>query len=399
MAASYGRSSQWRNEARWGEEARHEAAVAQRAARQARRRCARQALEGRLAAALRRVQELEANLASSAACAAAASDDGETKDECPTELTQRLALVAPVLRASLSAREAEQPLVVPRILVARRNAAVHCFTATATRIAKMTMPMLNRLQRAGRPRRAPAASTVHSRDMVARTTTRRAFGSSVFGIALLVWLISLGPLSMLSVLDAVQLEAQPVATKMVQLDIDSFGDSMRPGICSESLMDLGTEEEANDQLVGALVDPDVEIKAGRIFDPDGNDLISAAELCHVMATVHAGKGWVSAAQLVRRGMANLDEDLYEQITNAEVIEMIDKAFVEGVGSESEFAQEMALMLQDLLEDQLTATELDDIMQDTDVLIKKMLEEDGALLAPCRRGSAYLRIGGGGDHGR
>ena len=56
-----------------------------------------------------------------------------------------MTLTVPVLEAGIKPAAPLEPL-----LVARRNAATHCFSKTAVEIAAMGMAALNRLQRAGR---------------------------------------------------------------------------------------------------------------------------------------------------------------------------------------------------------------------------------------------------------
>ena len=135
------------------------AASTLRAARRDRVHRARDAMAGRLAAALRRVQELEDYVeAHIAADRAAASQPVQVDPQPPgqegmqhkpldvkEEVVQRLALAAPVVSARISNT---QP---PKLACVRRNAAMHCFHARASQIVGMSLSQLNRLQRASRP--------------------------------------------------------------------------------------------------------------------------------------------------------------------------------------------------------------------------------------------------------
>ncbi|CAK0873954.1 unnamed protein product, partial [Prorocentrum cordatum] len=88
---------------------------------------ARGADDGRLAAALRRVEELEARCA-------------ELEAAVP-ELVERLAVVAPILEADLG------EVAAPPIAVSRRNAACHNPSLPAAVARGMTQRSLNRVQR------------------------------------------------------------------------------------------------------------------------------------------------------------------------------------------------------------------------------------------------------------
>ena len=124
-AAAHGRPSQ----------AERSAAAALRAARRQRQLVARLATDGRLTAALCRVDQLEQELRAFRAASGASSE---------SELSARLALAAPALRAHLAGSE---PCGLDR---ARRNAGLHHFLSPAAAIWCMRGPELNSLQRRGR---------------------------------------------------------------------------------------------------------------------------------------------------------------------------------------------------------------------------------------------------------
>ena len=138
-----------------------------------------QASEGKLSAALARVEQLEMQLARLLPVEQGPHDPGHQR-----EVAARLLLVAPVLSSAVMAAaghgvvpdsEGEQPgeeqavsqlaaqqaePLLP-IVVARRNAAAHCFTRSAKQISGMGRSALNALQRGRRPagrRRKQAAS-------------------------------------------------------------------------------------------------------------------------------------------------------------------------------------------------------------------------------------------------
>ena len=120
------------------------AASTLRAARRDRVHRARDAMAGRLAAALRRVQELEDYVEAHIAAGRAAASQ-PLPLVVKEEVVQRLALAAPVVSAGISNT---QP---PKLACVRRNAALHCFHARASQIVGMSLSQLNRLQRASRP--------------------------------------------------------------------------------------------------------------------------------------------------------------------------------------------------------------------------------------------------------
>ena len=91
------------------------AAAELRAAKRGRQRAARHALQGRLSAALARIEQLEQELAAAI---------GDKQHE--HELHGRLALVAPVLAAHMEMKR-EDSKAATTLMMARRNAASHCF--------------------------------------------------------------------------------------------------------------------------------------------------------------------------------------------------------------------------------------------------------------------------------
>ena len=120
-------------------------------ARRARQRAAREACSGRLREALRRVETLEKEIAE---LRSASGGD--------QELSERLMLVAPVLAAGIGSGQASQ------VAIAKRNLASHNFTVPANEIASMSMPMLNKAQRAGRAVAARAGGQFSGSAKVAR---------------------------------------------------------------------------------------------------------------------------------------------------------------------------------------------------------------------------------------
>ena len=106
--------------------------------RRARQALARDAMQGRLLAAYRRVADLEAQVAALHAAAAAL----HAAQPVLGELAGRLALAAPVLWASL-----QQDAPIRQLDRTRRNAAMHCFSRPAAELARMGQHALNRLQR------------------------------------------------------------------------------------------------------------------------------------------------------------------------------------------------------------------------------------------------------------
>ena len=136
-----------------------------RVARRQRQAAGREAMAGRLAAALLRVEQLEdlVRSATTAAEAAAASGKEEAApaaqvcDPCRDEVVKRLALAEPILRAGVEAALAAvpgaaeaPPLELPQVQISRRNAGLHAFAVTADAIAAMSQPQLNTLQRGAR---------------------------------------------------------------------------------------------------------------------------------------------------------------------------------------------------------------------------------------------------------
>ena len=130
------------------------AAAAARAARRERQWAARRADQGRLQAAFARVRALELEVAALQAALARHEISGQHGQT--SELTGRLALVAPMLErgiASAATGGHEAAAAVPgpatQLEVARRNVASHCFQVPAAAIALMRQPSLNRAQRGG----------------------------------------------------------------------------------------------------------------------------------------------------------------------------------------------------------------------------------------------------------
>ena len=134
---------------------------------------ARLAVEGRLDAALKRVEALETELRASrsemreaearhvAAAAQAvelARTEGEPSAALGDEIVQRLAMAAPVVEATLADAWShdDPPGRMAPLTVRRRNAGLHCARRRAGSIAVMSGAELNRLQR-GRRRLAPDA--------------------------------------------------------------------------------------------------------------------------------------------------------------------------------------------------------------------------------------------------
>ena len=131
--------------------------------RRARQAQARENMKGKLYAVYKRVADLEAQVAAHAAAAAQHGDPPALLGE----LTGRLALAAPVLRATLQhdapARQLDR---------SRRNAAMHCFSRPASDIAGMGQQALNRLQRG-------AASTVGSTTCISHIEDEQAVHNHV----------------------------------------------------------------------------------------------------------------------------------------------------------------------------------------------------------------------------
>ncbi|CAK0902458.1 unnamed protein product, partial [Prorocentrum cordatum] len=127
-------------------------------ARRGRRLAARQAVEGRLAAALSRVAELEGELlrARAAPAAPACAPTADLEARIQAEVEQRLALIEPcidhwVRTAVLEDEEVQERTAIvpsqPRPLVVGMNTAAHQFRVRAADIAKMNQKELNASQR------------------------------------------------------------------------------------------------------------------------------------------------------------------------------------------------------------------------------------------------------------
>ena len=145
------------------------AAAAARGARKRRQLLAREAQQGRLAAAFRRIEALEAELAAAKAALASREPCHNTSAPPEDDLVQRLALVAPVLRAGIAGQC--QQVVTPaaqlsHLEVVRRNVAVHHFATPAARIRVLPLPALNHLQRGAGHRGRPARR--HRRRLASR---------------------------------------------------------------------------------------------------------------------------------------------------------------------------------------------------------------------------------------
>ena len=144
-------------------------------ARRARRAAARQAADGRLAAAYARIVELEGELRCARAAAAAPAVPAAADFEARVldEVESRLRLMAPCLshgvRAAMHEEEQEREVSredlppAPRpLVIGRRNAAAHHFRVRAADIAKMGQQELNAVQRGAR-RACPQRSAQRAR--------------------------------------------------------------------------------------------------------------------------------------------------------------------------------------------------------------------------------------------
>lgn len=113
-------------------------------AAQVRARC----LEGQLAAATLRADELAAELTQERLAALGKISELEA------EVEERMAMVRPSIELQVAAaRAGAQPVLAP-LTRARRNAAVHVFTTAAAVLAGMSMQQLNRVQRGARRARS-----------------------------------------------------------------------------------------------------------------------------------------------------------------------------------------------------------------------------------------------------
>ena len=113
--------------------------------RRARQRSAREAEQGRLAAALRRVSHLEEELATLQAASEAAKALPNNN-----ELIMRLQMVAPKIVEGMAKAGGDEEVNVSQLHTSRRNAASHCFSSSARDIAGMQQAQLNKLQRSQR---------------------------------------------------------------------------------------------------------------------------------------------------------------------------------------------------------------------------------------------------------
>ncbi|CAK0870928.1 unnamed protein product [Prorocentrum cordatum] len=144
--------------------------------RRARRAAARHAADGRLAAAYRRVEELESivraledrldverarhQAAADQAMALAKSQGIIAVPDAALvgELVPRLALAVPILEGVLAGPLEGKTQAAEPVMKARRNTGLHCAAVPATGIASAGMLQLSRWQRQGRGRRLAALS-------------------------------------------------------------------------------------------------------------------------------------------------------------------------------------------------------------------------------------------------
>ena len=148
------------------------AAACLRVVRRRRQLLAKQATAGKLAKAYNRIVELEAEVAVLRAShlAAAGLPDVPTSFDSPVqiatgptameELQARLALIAPVILQGVHTARAQQGSWAHKLsslVVARRNAAAHCFCTTASAIGSMSQRALNAVQRGRRKLKVPGS--------------------------------------------------------------------------------------------------------------------------------------------------------------------------------------------------------------------------------------------------